>query len=139
MQIPFRHSKHTNSSQFWKIFICRDHIECSHTFTVIEGNNDDNVLSHLCYESGTHSDNSTLGNIISAPCRGIHPTIKSKINEWIRDVNMIPSQILFNLENSSFTSSHELPSLRQIQQYKADVCKSIGVDLTTLYLVFVIT
>ena len=132
MQTPFLHRKHRNSSELRKIFNCRDHKDCSHRFTVIEGNNDDNVLSSLCFESGIHPNNSTIGDVIRAPPRGIHPTIKAQIDEWIRDINMKPSLIIFNLEKSSFASSHQLPTLQQVRQYKADVSKSIGVDLTTL-------
>lgn len=132
MKTPFRHTKHRNSSQFRKIFVCRDHDDCDHLFTIIEGLDDNKVLSHLCYESGIHSLNTTIGNLISAPSRGIHPTIKLKIDEWIREVNMKPAKILFSLENSDFVDTHVLPTLQQIRQYKADVIQSIGEDLSTL-------
>ena len=120
MQLPFRHTKHKNSSQFRKIYICRDHSDCSSTFTIIEGENPSNVISYLCYRSGQHPDNMSSNKLINAPDRGIHPVIKVQIDKWIKDSNMKPSKILFTLENSDFLITHQLPTLRQIRQYKSE-------------------
>ena len=135
MQSPFRHVKHPNSSQHRKIYICRDHIDCSHTYTVIEGYGTiDDVPSYLCYENGKHPEASPqiTPDLILAPPRGIHPMIKAQIDEWITDLNLRPAKILFKLEQSAFLSTHRLPTLQQIRQYKADLTKAYGKDLTSL-------
>lgn len=132
MQLPFRHTKHSSSSMKRKKYICRDHFNCDHTFTVYEGDNKENIESYLCYESGSHRTDLPESTIIVAPIRGIHPAIKIKIDEWIKDGNMKPSKILFRLQNSDFLQTHELPSIQRIRQHKSDIAKCAGKNLNTL-------
>jgi len=133
MKLPFRHVKHRNSSQFRKVYECQDHSECNHRFTVIEGNNPEGIVSFLCYQSGNHPIVTTSNDtIINAPIRGIHPAIKLQIDQWVKDSNMKPSKILFNLENSKFLNTHQLPTLKQISQYKSEINRVVGLDITTL-------
>lgn len=133
MQMPFRHAKHKNSSQFRKVYECRDHSDCSHCFTVIEGKNPDGIASYLCYQSGNHPVATSSSNtIINAPSRGIHPAIKLQIDQWVKDSNMKPAQVLFNLENSKFLNTHQLPTQKQISQYKSEINRVVGLDINTL-------
>jgi hypothetical protein len=84
----------------------------------------------MCYESGMHPIESP--DIIQAPSRGIHPAIKIKLGEMMKDNNIKPSQMLFRLENSDFLKTHQLPTLQQIRQYKADIAKEVGWNIDTL-------
>ena len=132
MKLPFLHHKHSNASQFRKIYTCQDHTNCSSTFTVIEGKDENDVLSHLCYWSGHHPDITSSTSLINAPKRGIHPVIKVQIDQWIKDSNMKPTKILLRLENSDFVTTHQLPTVGQIRQYKSEINTSIGIDISTL-------
>jgi len=135
MLLPFQHKKHSNSSMIRKVYVCNDHIDCSHRYTIIEGRvpNDD-YPSAMCYERGQHpevSPDSTPAFIL-APARGIHPKIKETIDPWITEFNFFPSKILFMLEQSDLAETHQLPTKQQIRQYKADKTKAFSKELTSL-------
>ena len=133
MKLPFLHVKHANTSASRKVYECQDHNECNHRFTVIEGKNPEGIMSFLCYQSGNHPVVTTSNDtIINAPMRGIHPAIKLQIDQWVKDINMKPSKILFNLENSKFLNTHQLPTLKQISQYKSEINGVVGQAIATL-------